>query len=66
MTVFFVMNKFFETCLMNYLALIYILFCQTMERLRSHETGIFKKKPADLMQIFKVRYLCHDIRVMIM
>ncbi|MBA0767802.1 hypothetical protein Gotri_016658 [Gossypium trilobum] len=24
-----------------------------MERLRSHETGIFKKKPADLMQIFK-------------
>ncbi|MBA0684332.1 hypothetical protein Goari_025924, partial [Gossypium aridum] len=25
----------------------------TMERLRSHETGIFKKKPADLMQIFK-------------
>jgi len=28
---------------------------QTMERLRSQETGIFKKKPADLMQIFKVR-----------
>lgn len=27
---------------------------QTMERLRSHETGIFKK-PSDLMQIFKVR-----------
>ncbi|CAJ1968134.1 unnamed protein product [Sphenostylis stenocarpa] len=26
---------------------------ETMERLRSHETGIFKKKPADLMQIFK-------------
>ncbi|KAM0990049.1 hypothetical protein ACFX13_008723 [Malus domestica] len=25
----------------------------TMERLRFHETGIFKKKPADLMQIFK-------------
>ncbi|KAJ9695057.1 hypothetical protein PVL29_010518 [Vitis rotundifolia] len=32
-------------------------FCQadeeTMERARSQETGIFKKKPADLMQIFK-------------
>lgn len=27
---------------------------QMMERLRSHESGIFKKKPADLMQIFKV------------
>jgi hypothetical protein len=27
---------------------------QTMERLRSHETGLFKK-PSDLMQIFKVR-----------
>uniref|UniRef100_A0A2P2KL00 Sorting nexin 1-like isoform X2 n=1 Tax=Rhizophora mucronata TaxID=61149 RepID=A0A2P2KL00_RHIMU len=27
---------------------------ETMERLRSYETGIFKKKPADLMQIFKV------------
>ncbi|KAA3455216.1 sorting nexin 1 [Gossypium australe] len=26
---------------------------ETMERLRSHDTGIFKKKPADLMQIFK-------------
>ncbi|KAK2655583.1 hypothetical protein Ddye_008635 [Dipteronia dyeriana] len=26
---------------------------ETMERLRSYETGIFKKKPADLMQIFK-------------
>ncbi|XP_020210680.1 sorting nexin 1 isoform X1 [Cajanus cajan] len=26
---------------------------ETMERLRSHETGIFKKKPSDLMQIFK-------------
>ncbi|XP_052173209.1 sorting nexin 1 [Diospyros lotus] len=26
---------------------------QTMERARSHEIGIFKKKPADLMQIFK-------------
>lgn len=26
---------------------------ETMERLRFHETGIFKKKPADLMQIFK-------------
>ncbi|KAJ9181362.1 hypothetical protein P3X46_009499 [Hevea brasiliensis] len=26
---------------------------ETMERLRSQETGIFKKKPADLMQIFK-------------
>ncbi|MBA0587939.1 hypothetical protein Gorai_001059, partial [Gossypium raimondii] len=26
---------------------------ETMERLRSHETGIFKKKPADLMQMFK-------------
>ncbi|XP_048321017.1 sorting nexin 1 isoform X2 [Ziziphus jujuba] len=26
---------------------------EMMERLRSHETGIFKKKPADLMQIFK-------------
>ncbi|KAK2984168.1 hypothetical protein RJ640_020578 [Escallonia rubra] len=26
---------------------------QTMERARSQETGIFKKKPADLMQIFK-------------
>ena len=25
-----------------------------MERLRSQETGIFKKKPADFMQIFKV------------
>jgi sorting nexin-1/2 len=25
-----------------------------MERLRSQETGMFKKKPADLMQIFKV------------
>ncbi|KAL6005325.1 Sorting nexin-1 [Asimina triloba] len=25
----------------------------TMERFRSQETGIFKKKPADLMQIFK-------------
>ncbi|PSS15905.1 Sorting nexin like [Actinidia chinensis var. chinensis] len=27
---------------------------QTMERARLQETGIFKKKPADLMQIFKV------------
>ncbi|KAG5253076.1 hypothetical protein OIU76_021096 [Salix suchowensis] len=26
---------------------------ETMERLRSQETGIFKKKPADFMQIFK-------------
>lgn len=26
---------------------------ETMERLRSYEAGIFKKKPADLMQIFK-------------
>ncbi|KAK9921345.1 hypothetical protein M0R45_029856 [Rubus argutus] len=26
---------------------------ETMERLRFHETGIFKKKPSDLMQIFK-------------
>ncbi|KAK7268036.1 hypothetical protein RIF29_20719 [Crotalaria pallida] len=26
---------------------------ETMERLRSQETGIFKKKPSDLMQIFK-------------
>ncbi|XP_027366114.1 sorting nexin 1 isoform X1 [Abrus precatorius] len=26
---------------------------ETMERLRSQETGIFKKKPADLMQILK-------------
>ncbi|XWS59458.1 hypothetical protein CRYUN_Cryun08bG0123600 [Craigia yunnanensis] len=26
---------------------------ETMERLRSQETGIFKKKPADLMQMFK-------------
>ncbi|XVE96381.1 hypothetical protein REPUB_Repub02eG0216600 [Reevesia pubescens] len=26
---------------------------ETMERLRSQETGIFQKKPADLMQIFK-------------
>ncbi|CAI9780230.1 unnamed protein product [Fraxinus pennsylvanica] len=26
---------------------------QTMERSRSQETGIFKKKPADIMQIFK-------------
>ncbi|KAL7096575.1 hypothetical protein ACP275_10G086800 [Erythranthe tilingii] len=26
---------------------------QTMERARSQETGIFKKKPTDLMQIFK-------------
>ncbi|KAK3026713.1 hypothetical protein RJ639_041326 [Escallonia herrerae] len=26
---------------------------QTMERARSQESGIFKKKPADLMQIFK-------------
>lgn len=26
---------------------------ETMDRLRAHETGIFKKKPADLMQIFK-------------
>ncbi|XP_022747230.1 sorting nexin 1-like [Durio zibethinus] len=26
---------------------------ETMERLRSLETGIFKKKPADLMQMFK-------------
>ncbi|XP_059668695.1 sorting nexin 1 [Cornus florida] len=26
---------------------------QTMERARSQETGIFKRKPADLMQIFK-------------
>ncbi|KAK9196705.1 hypothetical protein WN943_004836 [Citrus x changshan-huyou] len=26
---------------------------QTMERLRSQDTGYFKKKPADLMQIFK-------------
>ncbi|KAF3441630.1 hypothetical protein FNV43_RR15545 [Rhamnella rubrinervis] len=26
---------------------------EMMERLRSQETGIFKKKPADLMQIFK-------------
>ncbi|KAM7254689.1 hypothetical protein ACFE04_019930 [Oxalis oulophora] len=28
---------------------------EMMERLRSQETGIFKKKPADLMQIFKVK-----------
>ncbi|OIV90385.1 hypothetical protein TanjilG_10685 [Lupinus angustifolius] len=26
---------------------------ETMERLRSHENGIFKKKPSDFMQIFK-------------
>ncbi|XP_023544810.1 sorting nexin 1-like [Cucurbita pepo subsp. pepo] len=26
---------------------------ETMERLRSHDSGIFKKKPADLMQMFK-------------
>uniref|UniRef100_A0A2N9EK27 PX domain-containing protein n=1 Tax=Fagus sylvatica TaxID=28930 RepID=A0A2N9EK27_FAGSY len=26
---------------------------ETMERLRAQETGIFKKKPADLMQMFK-------------
>ncbi|XP_038694301.1 sorting nexin 1-like isoform X3 [Tripterygium wilfordii] len=26
---------------------------ETMERLRSQETGIFRKKPADLLQIFK-------------
>ncbi|XP_048225923.1 sorting nexin 1 isoform X2 [Ricinus communis] len=26
---------------------------ETMERLRAYETGIFKKKPADFMQIFK-------------
>lgn len=32
-----------------------ISFVQTMERLRSQDTGYFKKKPADLMQIFKVR-----------
>lgn len=31
-----------------------ISFVQTMERLRSQDTGYFKKKPADLMQIFKV------------
>ncbi|XP_057467777.1 sorting nexin 1-like [Actinidia eriantha] len=29
------------------------LILQTMERARLQETGIFKKKPADLMQIFK-------------
>ncbi|XP_022132819.1 sorting nexin 1 [Momordica charantia] len=26
---------------------------ETMERLRSHDSGIFKRKPADLMQMFK-------------
>ena len=36
--------------------LIHVLsYEQTMERLRSHDSGIFKKKPADLMQMFKVR-----------
>lgn len=34
--------------------ILFFIFVQTMERLRAHETGIFKK-PADLMQIFKVR-----------
>ncbi|KAJ6425589.1 hypothetical protein OIU84_026213 [Salix udensis] len=29
------------------------IYEETMERLRSQETGIFKKKPADFMQIFK-------------
>ncbi|XP_076899676.1 sorting nexin 1-like [Bidens hawaiensis] len=29
---------------------------QTMERARSQDTGIFKKKPSDLMQIFRVKY----------
>ncbi|KAJ0809180.1 putative AH/BAR domain superfamily protein [Helianthus annuus] len=28
------------------------LLLQTMERARSQDTGIFKKKPSDLMQIF--------------
>ena len=41
---------------MNLVYLHFIKYImQTMERLRSQETGIFKKKPADLMQIFKVR-----------
>lgn len=31
-----------------------MILLQTMERARSQETGIFKKKPADLIQIFKV------------
>lgn len=29
---------------------------QTMERARSQDTGIFKRKPADLMQIFRVTH----------
>jgi len=38
---------------MNLVYLHFIKYImQTMERLRSQETGIFKKKPADLMQIF--------------
>lgn len=35
--------------------ILVLSYGQTMERLRSHDSGIFKKKPADLMQIFKVR-----------
>ena len=37
------------------LVYLFFIFVQTMDRLRAHETGIFKKKPADLMQMFKVR-----------
>jgi hypothetical protein len=41
--------------LVNALNLSFLHLVQTMERLRAQETGIFKKKPADLMQMFKVR-----------
>ncbi|CAL5349506.1 unnamed protein product [Camellia sinensis] len=38
---------------LQFLSLLDMEAVSTMERDRSQETGIFKKKPADLMQIFK-------------
>ncbi|CAL5327338.1 unnamed protein product [Camellia sinensis] len=38
---------------LQFLSLLDMEAVSTMERYRSQETGIFKKKPADLMQIFK-------------
>ncbi|CAL5430398.1 unnamed protein product [Camellia sinensis] len=38
---------------LQFLSLLDMEAVSTMERARSQETGIFKKKPADLMQIFK-------------
>ncbi|KAK4396549.1 Sorting nexin 1 [Sesamum angolense] len=45
--------ELFMTLCCDRFSRILLLDLQTMERARSQETGIFLKKPADLMQIFK-------------